>query len=128
MKNHNSALSVSLWALKPLSKRTGLPKVPRSDLCMRITPRLLLSLRVFKRAFTADSAASCPQGTVVFVLMAGSHPLLFICSRFAGLTFRCPLLYVPIIAEGRRQGLSIPLGSHVERHSLTAACCSIFFF
>lgn len=80
---------------------------------------------VFKRAFTAASAASCPQGTAVFVLMAGSHPLFFICSRFADLTFCCPLLYVPIMTGGRWRGLCIPLGSHVgKKYSLTAACCS----
>lgn len=80
---------------------------------------------VFKRAFTAASAASCPRGTAVFVLMAGSHPLFFICSRFADLTFCCPLLYVPIMTGGRWRGLCIPLGSHVgKKYSLTAACCS----
>lgn len=80
---------------------------------------------VFKRAFTAASAVSCPRGTAVFVLMAGSHHLLFICSRFADLTFCCPLLYVPIMTGGRWRGLCIPLGSHVEKkYSLIAACCS----
>lgn len=84
---------------------------------------------VFKRACTTATAASCPRGTAVFVLMAGSHPLLFICSRFANLTFRCLLLYAPTMTEGRWQGLCIPPGSRVEKiYGLTAACCSIFFF